>query len=345
MNNTDMSYIEQNTTETGSGTQSLGARILALRKAASMTQEQLAERLGVTFQAVSKWENDIACPDVLLLPALADTFGISIDELFGRAAPAARPAPTVMDGLPWSDDNGLYAVVCKGHTLLSHMQILRHSREIQKLKVEYRGEALNVTSDFSVEVHGNVAGNVDAKDGVACGSVGGNVTAGDGVACGGVGGNVTAGDSVTCGSVEGVKEELARLTARGFLTEDQRQMVSASKIAAFFATPLGSKLLDGTAYLREFKFSILDDGRHYDPDLEGEQVLLQGVVDCAIMEDDGITVLDFKTDYVTEENLDAVVARYRIQVETYADALRRIYGKPVKAAYLYFFRLGQFVKV
>lgn len=203
MNNTDMSYIEQNTNETGSGTQSLGARILALRKAASMTQEQLAERLGVTFQAVSKWENDIACPDVLLLPVLADTFGISIDELFGRAAPAARPAPTVMDGLPWPDDNGLYAVVCKGHTLLSHMQILRHSREIQKLKVEYRGEALNVTSDFSVEVHGNVAGNVDAKDGVACGSVGGNVTAGDGVACGGVGGNVTAGDSVTCGSVEG----------------------------------------------------------------------------------------------------------------------------------------------
>ena len=148
-----------------------------------------------------------------------------------------------------------------------------------------------------------------------------------------------------CGSVEGVKQELVRLTQRGFLTEDQRKMVSASKIAAFFATPLGSKLLDGTAYLREFKFSILDDGRHYDPDLEGEQVLLQGVVDCAIMEDDGITVLDFKTDYITEETLDEVAARYRIQVETYADALRRIYGKPVKAAYLYFFRLGQFVKV
>lgn len=203
INDTDMNSNDQNAAEAGSGAQSLGARILALRKAASMTQEQLAERLGITFQAVSKWENDVACPDVLLLPALADTFGISIDELFGRAAPKAKPAPTVMEGLPWPDDSGLYAVVCKGHTLLSHMQILRHSRDVQRVKVEYRGEALNVTSDFSVEVHGNVAGDVEAKEGVACGGVGGSVTAGDGVACGGVGGNVTAGDSVTCGSVEG----------------------------------------------------------------------------------------------------------------------------------------------
>ena len=148
-----------------------------------------------------------------------------------------------------------------------------------------------------------------------------------------------------CGSVDGVKQELVRLTQRGFLTEDQRKMVSAAKIAAFFATPIGSKLLDGTEYLREFKFSILDDGCRYDPALEGEQVLLQGVVDCALLEDDGITVLDFKTDYVTEETLEEVAARYRIQVDTYADALTRIYQKPVKASYLYFFRLGQFVKV
>ena len=56
-------------------------------------------------------------------------------------------------------------------------------------------------------------------------------------------------------------------------------------------------------------------------------------------------MVDFKTDYVTTENLDAVVARYRPQVDTYADALERIYGKKVKKAYLYFFRLGEFVEV
>ena len=74
-------------------------------------------------------------------------------------------------------------------------------------------------------------------------------------------------------------------------------------------------------------------------------MLLQGVVDCALLEADGISVVDFKTDYVTEDTVDAAVARYRVQVETYAEALRRIYGKPIKAAYLYFFRLNRFVKI
>lgn len=184
-------------------TLTLGARICALRKAQSMTQEQLADRLGVTFQAVSKWENDIACPDVLLLPQIADAFGITIDELFGRAAPAAVQQPTYMEGLPWPDDDNLYAVVCKGHTLLSHLQVLRHSRELRKVIVEYTGEAVNVTSDFGVEIHGNVAGNVEAKDGVTCGDVSGNVHAGDGVQCGRVEGSVRAGDSLSCGDVGG----------------------------------------------------------------------------------------------------------------------------------------------
>ncbi len=60
---------------------SLGKRIQAARKRLGMTQEQLAERLGVSGQAVSKWESDISCPDITALPTLADIFGISVDEL------------------------------------------------------------------------------------------------------------------------------------------------------------------------------------------------------------------------------------------------------------------------
>lgn len=61
-------------------------RISQLRKQNGMTQEQLAGRLGITSQAVSKWENEQSCPDVSLLPVIADLFGISMDELFGRTA-------------------------------------------------------------------------------------------------------------------------------------------------------------------------------------------------------------------------------------------------------------------
>ena len=60
----------------------LGKKIRQLRLKASMTQEQLAERLGVGPQAVSKWENAMAMPDITLLPLLAETFGVSIDDLF-----------------------------------------------------------------------------------------------------------------------------------------------------------------------------------------------------------------------------------------------------------------------
>ena len=54
---------------------------------------------------------------------------------------------------------------------------------------------------------------------------------------------------------------------------------------------------------------------------------------------------DFKTDYVTDENFDQLVERYRPQVETYANAMARIYRKPVKASYLYFFHVDEFVKI
>lgn len=70
--------------------QTLGKRIVFHRKRLGLTQDQLAERLGVTAQAVSKWENDQSCPDIGTLPRLAEIFGVTTDELLGRepAAPA-----------------------------------------------------------------------------------------------------------------------------------------------------------------------------------------------------------------------------------------------------------------
>lgn len=61
--------------------QSLGKRISEFRKKKGITQDQLAEEMGVSSQAVSKWENDISCPDIGLLPQLSDYFGVTLDEL------------------------------------------------------------------------------------------------------------------------------------------------------------------------------------------------------------------------------------------------------------------------
>ena len=130
-----------------------------------------------------------------------------------------------------------------------------------------------------------------------------------------------------------------------FISREQADMVDCSKIAAFFDTMIGKKLQQGGQILREFKFSILEDASKFYPAAAGERILFQGVVDCALIEDDGITVVDFKSDYVTEKNLAEVTNRYATQVQSYAGALSRIYEKPVKDAKLYFFSIGQFVDI
>lgn len=62
----------------------LGERIKFHRKRIGLTQEQLAQRMGVSAQAVSKWENNLSCPDISVLPELANLFGITLDELLGK---------------------------------------------------------------------------------------------------------------------------------------------------------------------------------------------------------------------------------------------------------------------
>ncbi|NLI52928.1 MAG: helix-turn-helix transcriptional regulator [Clostridiales bacterium] len=63
--------------------QTMGKRIMQLRKEKGYTQEQLAELMGVSAQAVSKWENDVSCPDISILPLLAEKLGVTTDELLG----------------------------------------------------------------------------------------------------------------------------------------------------------------------------------------------------------------------------------------------------------------------
>lgn len=81
--------------------QTLGKRIVLHRKRLGLTQDQLAEQLGVTAQAVSKWENDQSCPDISMLPKLAEIFDITTDTLLGR-----EPSETVHEAEIINNDSG-----------------------------------------------------------------------------------------------------------------------------------------------------------------------------------------------------------------------------------------------
>lgn len=186
----------------------IGKNIAQYRKERNLTQEALAQKLGVTNQAVSKWESDQSCPDVMLLPALADIFGIAIDELFGREPNKQEPVCADVD---WPDDEVLRVVVYEGKRLICG------GAAAKDFKLEYRKDVKEILSAVSVtcgdvkgDVYSNlcvncaeVGGNVDAGTAVNCANVGGSVDAGTNVNCGNVGGGVDAGTNVICGNVEG----------------------------------------------------------------------------------------------------------------------------------------------
>ena len=148
-----------------------------------------------------------------------------------------------------------------------------------------------------------------------------------------------------CATEQGVCDEIKRLADARLLTGDQAEMISPAQIVKFFSTELGNALIEKNNVIREFKFSVLVDADMYYSDVVNEQILLKGVIDCASIDEDGICVIDFKTDYVTQDTIHNVAERYRHQVEAYKLALQRIYGLPVKEAYLYFFSIGEFLKI
>lgn len=178
----------------------LGAQISCYRKACGLTQESLANQLGISNQAVSKWESDQCCPDIQLLPKLAEIFNISIDQLFGREI----PAPPVIHELPWEDDNQFRAVLYQGRKLQRNKLFNRHSAEKAQIEFHYSGPAVNVNSDFSVTcTNCTIEGSITAGDGVVCQDVFGSVSAGDGIECRDIYGSATAGDSIRCGTIGG----------------------------------------------------------------------------------------------------------------------------------------------
>ena len=72
----------------------LGTMIAELRKQHGMTQLELAEKMGVTDKAVSKWERDLSCPDINSLPTLAEILGVSVEELMQIKQEAAEEEET-----------------------------------------------------------------------------------------------------------------------------------------------------------------------------------------------------------------------------------------------------------
>ena len=201
---------------------SIGENIARFRKLKGWTQAELGEKLGVSNQAVSKWESGMTSPDVMLLPALADAFGCYIDELFSREIKTEIHYDHCAE-FPWADDRVIRGVVCEGRKILQCDSI------VDRITFEIKGEAKNVQSECNIEVNGNVSGGCKAGKNITVSGVvsggcssfletvvgghlsggcnaGGNVTVGGSLSGGcNAGGFITCGENLTgdvsCGSV------------------------------------------------------------------------------------------------------------------------------------------------
>lgn len=140
-----------------------------------------------------------------------------------------------------------------------------------------------------------------------------------------------------CRDIAGIESELSRLLERKLLTQRQYEAVDPQRIGAFFVSELGQRVLHASNLVREFKFSVLEDAGRYDPLLVGEQVLLQGVADCCLLESDGIVILDFKSDRVRSGEEAERAEFYRGQLDAYGRALSEIFDLPVKQRVVWFF--------
>ena len=144
----------------------------------------------------------------------------------------------------------------------------------------------------------------------------------------------------------GIRQEIRRLREARFLSPQEAEAVNVSAVERLFASPLGKRMLADPHPLREFRFSLLVDADKFCPDAQGEQLLLQGVVDCCIEEDGELVVIDYKTDRVrTEAEIAARAQLYRGQLMAYAEALSRIFGKKVKECDLFFLAPGAAVRL
>ena len=153
-------------------------------------------------------------------------------------------------------------------------------------------------------------------------------------------------DFAAVGSEESVRAEIERLRQRRQLSDREAEAVDAAAIVKLFASPLGQRMLAAERIEREFRFSLLCDAQELGRDAPGEQILLQGVVDCCIEENGALTVIDYKTDAVRgKEAAEERAAWYGGQLRAYAAALRRIFGLPVRECVLFFLSAGEEVRV
>lgn len=140
--------------------------------------------------------------------------------------------------------------------------------------------------------------------------------------------------------------EIERLTGKGILSTVQAEGINRRALKAFFESKLFNRIKQSSLVMREKKFTLeVPIGEVYPEltDFSSEKMMIQGIADCAFLEDGELVVVDYKTDRL--ENETDFVVKYASQVLLYKKALSECTGYNVKSAVLYSFHLSKEIEV
>ncbi len=150
---------------------------------------------------------------------------------------------------------------------------------------------------------------------------------------------------------ETVESCVRDLLLTNMITEEEYRVINIQKVYKFFELDIFKRI---RASKNVFKEQIFTLGIPFDevyPEVVagdvvvGKNIIVKGMIDCFFEEEDGCVLLDFKTDYVTDDTIEEVAENYRVQLELYARAVEQGYSKDVKEIYLYFYGINRLYKL
>lgn len=156
-------------------------------------------------------------------------------------------------------------------------------------------------------------------------------------------------------TIDEIKAQIKDLIKREIISEKQSLVINPFKIYKFFKSNIGKRALSSHLIKREqsiysqIKMNDIylnnEDIQNNRATYEEESLMLRGIIDLYFEEDEEIVIVDYKTDYIDEDNKQEVINRYEKQLDLYAEALNKLTGKNIKEKYLYLFNIDEEVKL
>lgn len=141
---------------------------------------------------------------------------------------------------------------------------------------------------------------------------------------------------------EAVISQIESLHRREIITEEEAQQLTSSAdfIANFFKSELAERIRNSKRILRELPFCVSVPAEELGYDAPGESILVGGIIDMVFEEEDGLVIVDYKSNHASADTIFTLAEHYKRQMEMYTYAVREIWDRPIKAKYLFFLRPG-----